>query len=141
MQDLDVRVVPVYHEDVESDFTNMTSKALDSAMNKYISPKIEVKRPDELWKKPVKSILKWQLYYHKDDMRIDAIRLLNRGIKASMEAKVLKGKEECCLSEFRDKNNDWCCLRIEFLTRYYLEFKRIMCDMIDSYGCISLTTV
>ena len=57
-----------------------------------------------------------------------------------MAAKILKGKEECCLSGLTDDNSAWCCLRLEFLTRYYLEFKRIMRDTVDSHGEISLTT-
>ena len=74
-------------------------------------------------------------------MRIDAIRLLTKGIKSSICAGVLKGKEECCLSELAGNQNAWHCLRLEFLTRYYLEFKRIMRDTIDSHNEIRITTI
>ena len=59
MSGLDIRVIPVYQEKIKSEFAGMTSKAIDSAINKYISPQVESKSPDMEWKKPVKSILKW----------------------------------------------------------------------------------
>ena len=60
MNGLNVRVIPAYHDEVSGSFPQMASKAIDSAIDKLISPKIESKDSNSQWKKPVKSILKWQ---------------------------------------------------------------------------------
>ena len=119
----------------------MTSKAVNSGINKLISTQVEAKKENVPWDKPVKSILKWQLYYHMDEKRNEALSCMKQGIEACIQVKVIKGKEECYLSELSDRNNNWRCLRIEFLTRYYLEFKRIMRDTVGGYEQISMTTV
>ena len=43
MNTLNIRVIPVYHDEAGGAFAGMVSKAVDSGMDKYIQPKIEVK--------------------------------------------------------------------------------------------------
>ena len=45
MQGLSIRVKPVYHVEVGEHYANMTSKAIDSSINKFISPQTEAKGP------------------------------------------------------------------------------------------------
>ena len=59
MHGLSVRVIPVYQEEEGVDFAGMTSKAVNSGINKLISTQVEAKKENVPWDKPVKSILKW----------------------------------------------------------------------------------
>ena len=91
-------------------------------------------------KKPVPSILRWQLYYQGSENRKAALLVVRAGVKLNIESQHVNARDRCIVSELKEEATHWRAIRLEFLTLQSYNFKTCMRDTVVGTGHPGFTT-